>query len=164
MVHLSAMDRRINVRKMNRAFSLVELMIVVAVLGILAAIVVPQFQSHSSQAREAVAKDSLRLLRGAIELYIARHKGVPPGYNNDDPMTSPANSYFLTQLIVDGRYLSKMPKNPFNNQQDIKMIGNGESFPPNPTGEFGWVYQPATKTIRLDWPGTGKDGFSYFEY
>jgi prepilin-type N-terminal cleavage/methylation domain-containing protein len=64
---------------MERAFSLVELMIVVAVLGILAAIVVPQFQRHSTQAKEAVAKDSLRLLRGAIELYTARHGGRPTG-------------------------------------------------------------------------------------
>ena len=149
---------------MKRGFSIVELVIVVAVLGILAAIVVPQFLSHSSQARQAVAKDSLRLLRGAIELYTARHDGVPPGYNNDDPLTPPASSYFLSQLIVNGRYLSEMPENPFNNRQDIKMIGNGEAFPQNPTGQFGWIYRPATKTIRLDWPGTDKDGIPYFEY
>jgi len=73
--------------EMKRAFSLVELMIVVAVLGIMAAIVVPQFQSYSTQAKEAVAKDSLRLLRGAIELYTGRHGGVPPGYKDDDPLT-----------------------------------------------------------------------------
>ena len=80
-------------------------MIVVAVLGILAAIVVPQFQAHSKQAREAVAKDSVRLLRGAIELYTA-----------------------------------------------------------NATGQFGWVYQPATKTISLDWTGTDKNTIQYFDY
>jgi general secretion pathway protein G len=58
---------------MKRGFSLVELMIVVAVLGIMAAIVVPQFQSHSIEAKIAVAKDNLRILRSAIDLYTAQH-------------------------------------------------------------------------------------------
>jgi prepilin-type N-terminal cleavage/methylation domain-containing protein len=149
---------------MKRAFSLVELMIVVAVLGILAAIVVPQFQEHSVRAKEAVAKDSLRLLRGAIELYAARHGGVPPGYKDDDPGTAPGDSHFNRQVIVEGRYLSEMPENPFNTRQDVKMIGNSEAFPGDPSGGFGWVYQPATKTIRLDWPGTDKNAIRYFDY
>jgi len=149
---------------MKRAFSLVELMIVVAVLGILAAIVVPQLQEHSVRAKEAVAKDSLRLLRGAIELYAARHGGVPPGYKDDDPGTAPADSHFNRQVIVEGRYLSEMPENPFNTRQDVKMIGNSEAFPGDPTGGFGWVYQPATKTIRLDWQGADKSGIRYFDY
>src|SRR3990172_5540924 len=140
-------------RGMKRAFSLVELMIVVAVLGILAAIAVPQFQRHSTQAKEAVAKDSLRLLRGAIELYTARHGGVPPGYEDDDVTTTPAASFFYNQMVRDGRYLLSMPENPFNNLDTINIIGNTEAFPAFAPGGFGWAYQPATKTIRLDWPG-----------
>jgi general secretion pathway protein G len=148
---------------MKRGFSLVELMIVVAVLGILAAIVVPQFQQHATQAREAVAKGNLRILRGAIELYTARHGGIPPGYKDNKPQTPPSDSDFYQQLI-EGRYLSEMPENPFNKRQDIRMIANSEIFPQNPTGQFGWIYQPATKTIKLDWPGTDKSGISYYEY
>lgn len=139
-------------------------MIVVAVLGILAAIVVPQFQKHSAQAREAVAKDSLRLLRGAIELYTAQHGGVPPGYEDDDVTGAPGGLHFNRQLVLEGRYLSKMPENPFNNRDTIFIIGNSEAFPGSATGQFGWVYQPATKTIRLDWPGTDKSGIRYYEY
>jgi len=139
-------------------------MIVVAVLGILAAIVVPQFQSYSSQAREAVAKDSLHVLRGAIELYAARHDGVPPGYKDDDVTTFPRGLFFYRQLIVENRYLSEMPENPFNDLDTAKTIGNTEAFPPTAIGESGWVYQPATRTIKLDWPGADKKGISYFEY
>ena len=149
--------------KMSRGFSLVELMIVVAVLGILAAIVVPQFQEHATMAREAVSKDSLRILRSAIELYTARHGGIPPGYKNDNPQNPPDGPDFCQQL-VDGRYLSKMPENPFNKRQDIKMVGNSEILPQNAAGQFGWIYQPATKTIRLDWPGSDKSGISYYQY
>jgi prepilin-type N-terminal cleavage/methylation domain-containing protein len=150
--------------EMKRGFSLVELMIVVAVLGILAAIVVPQFQEHATQAKEAVAKDSLRILRSAIELYTARHTGVPPGYKSDNPQNPPTSLDFCQQLVTECRYISGMPQNPFNKRQDIRMVGNGEIFPPNPTNQFGWVYQPATKTIRLDWSGTDKSGILYYQY
>jgi len=148
---------------MKTGFSLVELMIVVAVLGILAAIVVPQFQGYATQARGAVAKDSLRILRSAIELYTARHSSIPPGYKNDNPQNPPSSSDFYQQLVV-GRYLSEMPENPFNKREDLRMIGNAEIFPQNPTGQFGWIYQPATKTIKLDWPGIDKSAIPYYEY
>ena len=51
---------------MKRAFTLVEILIVVALLGILAAIALPTFQDHIQQARESAAKDNLRILRNAI--------------------------------------------------------------------------------------------------
>ena len=128
----------------KRGFSVAELLIVVAVLGIMAAIVVPQFQSQSTRAKKAVAKDSLRILRSAIELYIAQHSGIPPGYKDDDPQ--------------------KVPKNPFNNLRNIRMIGNNEAFPPDAVNGYAWIYQAATKTIRLNWPGSDSSGVRYFDY
>ncbi len=71
-------------RHTKYAFTLVEILIVVAILGILAAIVLPTFQDHVQQARESAAKDNLRILRNAIEVYAAQHNDVPPGYPNDD--------------------------------------------------------------------------------
>jgi type II secretion system protein G len=148
----------------KKAFSLVELIIVTAVLGIMAAIVVPFFQSQSTQAKEAVAKDHLRILRSAIEVYTVQHRGIPPGYDGDNPLGAPSSAVFLTQMVTSGNYLKKMPENPFNNIETIRMIGNGESFPQDPLEGYGWVYQPATKTIRLSWSGTDSDGIRYFDY
>jgi len=88
-------------KKKRRGLSVAELMIVVAVLGIMAAIVVPQFQSYSTQAKKAVAKDGLRMLRSAIELYTAQHSGIPPGYENDDPSTVPVSYTHLTLPTSD---------------------------------------------------------------
>jgi general secretion pathway protein G len=149
---------------MKRALSLVELMIVLAVLGILAAIIVPQFQSHTSQAKEAVAKDHLHILRGAIELYAAQHSGVPPGYKNNIAGSAPSSVYFYQQTVLSGNFFRKMPKNPFNNLDTMSIIGDGQTFPAEATGKFGWVYQPYTMEIRLDWPGKDKDGMRYFDY
>jgi type II secretory pathway pseudopilin PulG len=149
---------------MKKGFSLVELVIIAALLGIMAAIIVPQFQSQSSQAKKAVAKDHLRILRSAIELYTAQHRGIPPGYENDNPLNSPSSSVFLTQMMISGSYIRKMPANPFNNLENIMMVGNNESLPQNPVDGYGWVYQPATKNIRLNWAGTDSDGLRYFDY
>lgn len=149
---------------MKKGFSLAELVIIVAILGIMAAVVVPQFQSQSTQAKNAVAKDNLRILRSAIELYTVQHRGIPPGYENDNPANTPSNAVFLNQLVVSGNYLKAMPENPLNNMDNIRMVGNGESFPQNSDNGYGWVYQPATKTIRLSWSGTDSHGIRYFDY
>lgn len=148
----------------KKGFSLVELIIVAAILGIMAAIVVPFFQSQSTQAKEAVAREHLRILRSAIELYTVQHRGIPPGYEGDNPVSTPSNAVFLTQMLDSGNYLKAMPENPFNNIETIRMVGNGESFPQEPPEGYGWVYQPATKTIRLSWSGTDSDGIRYFDY
>ncbi len=149
---------------MARAFSVAELVIVVAIIGILAALVVPCLQGQAMEAKEAAAKDNLRTLRGAIELYAANHAGVAPGYVGNNPAGDMDPACFLDQMIAADGYLRQMPANPFNNLKTILMIRNGGSFPPEPSGDHGWLYQPATKTIRLDWPGCDRSGMPYADY
>ena len=166
---------------MKRGFSLVEIMMVVAILGILAALVIPQFQSHSLEAKESAAKDNLRILRQQIELYAAQHRGTPPGYPDGDPTKVPTWPYLFSQMLkstnVDGQfadvgtagfplgpYITQMPENPFTESKTFKMLGNAEAFPADATGTFGWIYKTATKKIRLDWPGTDKKGIRYYDY
>ncbi|MHC5089176.1 MAG: type IV pilin protein, partial [Planctomycetota bacterium] len=60
----------------KNGFTLVELMIVVTILGILAAIVIPEFQGHASQSRESAVKSSLHTVRCQIELYKMQHDGL----------------------------------------------------------------------------------------
>jgi prepilin-type N-terminal cleavage/methylation domain-containing protein len=150
------------IRDTRYAFTLVELLIVVAILGILAAMTLPMLKGHITEAKEAAAKDNLRVLRNAIGLYAARHGGIPPGYPYDNTSLPVLLTAFV--LGVRGNYLNALPENPFNNKTTFLMIANGSSFPAAPTGQYGWVYQPQTKTIKLDWPGTDKDGVSYYDY
>lgn len=166
---------------MKRGFSFVEIMMVVAILGILAALVIPQFQSHSQEAKEAAAKDNLRILRQQFEVYTAQHNGVSPGYPDGDITAAPTWMSLFSQMLKStnasgefadigtagfplGPYLTQMPKNPFNESKTVKMLGNAEGFPADPTGTFGWVYKPATKEVRLDWTGTDKKGVRYYDY
>jgi prepilin-type N-terminal cleavage/methylation domain-containing protein len=144
----------------KRAFSLVELVIVAAIIGILAALVIPYFQHEAMEAKEVAAKDNLRMLRGAIELYAARHAGMAPGYADGG---EPDAACFCTQTVADG-CLRQMPENPFNNLDTMLLIADGGPFPAQATGQCGWIYQPGRKTIRLDWPGRDAKGTRYIDY
>ena len=66
-------------RLKQRAFTLVELLIVVIILAILAAIIVPQFTSATVDAQEAALDSNLGALRSAIELYRGQHGTLYPG-------------------------------------------------------------------------------------
>lgn len=149
---------------MARAFSIAELVIVAAVIGILAALVVPTLHSHSMEAKEAATRENLQLLRGAIELYAARHAGVPPGYADNKLSNEPTAEWLQNQLTVEDRCLLQIPGNPFNNAGTVRIIGDDEAFPTEATGQDGWMYQPATKIIRVDWPGSDGHGIRYFDY
>lgn len=69
------------ISRLQRGFTLVELLIVVIILAILAAIVIPQFSSSTVDAQEASLDSNLSAMRSAIELYKAQHNGVYPGAN-----------------------------------------------------------------------------------
>lgn len=149
-----------------RAFTLVEVLIVVTILGILAAIVFPEYRSHAQQAKESAAKEDLQILRSAIERYAIQHDGIAPGYPDNDPSSSPSIKPFTDQMVRNGSYLSEIPSNPLNDATAIKMVYDDETFPAEPLGTdfYGWIYQPATKTIKLNSPGTDSQGVAYFDY
>lgn len=63
-----------------KGFTLIELLIVVIIVAILAAVVIPQFQDSSTEAKEAGLQANLAAMRSAIELYKLQHKGVNPGF------------------------------------------------------------------------------------
>ena len=165
--------------EMNKAFTLMEILIVVAILGILAALTLPTFQDHITEAKEAAVKDNLRILRQQIEIYAAQHNGVPPGCYNEEL----GSFLFTIQMIYStnvsgqasgmpvkndthpfGPYISAIPSNPFNNIRIVKVLGDDDEFPTDATGNFGWIYKPSTKTIKLNWNGTDTEGVPYFDY
>ena len=149
---------------MRKGFSLVELVIVACIIGILAALVVPLVQGQATDAKTAAAKDNLRILRSTIGLYAANNGGIPPGYEDNRRSGAVDETFFRDQTVVFANYMRRIPENPFNNLDTILMVGNGQTFPSEATGDYGWVYQPSTQIIRVDWPGTDEDGVRYFDF
>src|SRR3954466_8236755 len=67
-----------NMKRNSRGFTLVEILIVVIILGILAAIVIPQFTNASNDARKSSVASTLQTLRGQIELFKIQHADTAP--------------------------------------------------------------------------------------
>lgn len=87
--------------QVKRAFTLIEILIVVVILGILAAIVIPQFSDASTQANNANVHSQLQTLRGQLELYKVQHQDTYPNLV--------ANQW---ADLVAGDYVQAAPRNP----------------------------------------------------
>lgn len=159
-----------------RGFTLVEILIVVIILGILAAIVVPQFGSASKEAKLASVKTSVQTLRSQIALFRLQHNDFIPGVV---PLTGSGATFsqatFWDQLTMysdvtgvtngtrtgvyqKGPYMQSAPTNPLcptaGAGDDVEDTVNGAAA----TGVVGFVYdfQGGTGSGRI-W-GTDTDG------
>jgi prepilin-type N-terminal cleavage/methylation domain-containing protein len=165
-------------RQMRGAFSLVEILIVVMIIGILAAIAVPKFSNASQIARENSLKDNLRLLRTQLGVYKTQHSvfpGYPAGDSNQTPTAAIAADQLMkytdavgnisdtgTSLYKWGPYLDQIPTNPINSKADIKILSSGDALVAD--GTTGWLYQPSTGTIRANVAGNDGAGHPVIDY
>ena len=94
-------------RQLKRAFTLIEILIVVVILGILAAVVVPQFTNAANDANDAAVRSQQQTLRGQIELYRAQQVSDPDFIDKG-----------WSELIVNN-YIMAEPTNSFNSSTTI---------------------------------------------
>lgn len=170
-------------RLARRAFTLVELMIVVLIVAILAAIVAPRFSGASQVAQASALRQDLSYIRQQLQVYRAQHQGVSPGYPGGDSGSSPTELDFVEQMTnptsIDGTvgtvssptfrfgpYLAEIPLCPINGSSAVLVISNGSSMPGVPTSSspYGWIYKPETLEFRAYVPDQDENGKYYYDY
>ena len=136
---------------MNRnktAFTLVEILIVVIILGILAAIIIPQFTSAAEDSKLSNLMSNLQSIRAQLELYKMHHNETYPT-NINTQLTSKTDSAGTVDAAgAYGPYLYVFPANPFveDAAEGVKTSGAA--------GE-GWSYNSTTGVIVPNTAGHG---------
>jgi len=156
-------------RVAKKGFTLVEILIVVIILGILAAIVIPQFTQASTQAKESNLKTNLQTIRSQLLLYKMQHDAEAyPGAEFVAQMTTYTNSAGTAQAAADathnlGPYLQTIPVNPASNLNTVRIVnGAGTAFAA-PNADGGWWFNDTTGEFRADLADTWvtADGAKY---
>ncbi len=138
----------------NRGFTLVEILIVVVILGILAAIVIPQFTEASTEAKLSSLCSDLQTVRSQIELYKVQHNDALPvpeaGGVTWNQMTQYTDIAGGTAAAKDGThvygpYLQKIPTNQFIDMATIEVGGGAPA-----AGNFGWYLNSTTGAFNAD--------------
>ena len=146
--------------KAKGGFTLVEILIVVVILGILAAIVIPQFTNASTEAKESSLVTNLQAVRSQIELYKIQHTDALPEAGGatfeqcmigqtelDGDVWAAGNTY--------GPYMRVLPPNPFNDDNSVDVDGTiGD-------GNAGWEYNSTTGEFQADDGGTSPDSTAH---
>jgi prepilin-type N-terminal cleavage/methylation domain-containing protein len=158
-------------RNLQKGFTLVELLIVVIILAILAAIVVPQFSANTAQAQLAAIDTNLGAMRSAIDLYTVQHNNVRPG------VVGGTEAAFVDQLTkftnvggtvvaaggagTFGPYLKQIPAEPVSLSSTVvvdttttglQVVTAGTPTVFLGTGAGGWKYATQTGQIIVNNP------------
>jgi general secretion pathway protein G len=134
------------------AFTLVELLIVVIILGILASVVIPQFSDASTDARLSSLMTNLQTIRGQMDLYKLQHNGTYPGQLTFSDQMIKRTDVDGTVNTVSGKfgpYLQRIPTNPFT----VGGTGNDVTNTAAAANK-AWFYDAAAGTFKANNGGT----------
>ncbi len=142
----------------KRGFTLVEILIVVVILGVLAAIIIPQFSTASSDTNLTNLRGNIQTIRAQIQLFKVQHNDLLPGQLTRGGDVTEAR--FITAMTNDptyGMYVRTMPLNPLiavAAATAITCVNNAAAIPAGNEGT-GWWFNAATGDFRAsDSPGS----------
>jgi general secretion pathway protein G len=127
------------IRKQDEGFTMIELMIVMAIIGILATLAIPSYVTAVKHAREAVLKEDLHIMRAAIDSYTMDKQKAPQS---------------LDDLVTDG-YLKVVPEDPMTHGKDTWVTNTSDNMYSLDETE------PGIDDVHSGSEDTGSDGQPY---
>jgi general secretion pathway protein G len=127
------------IRKQEGGFTLVELMIVMLIIGVLAAVAIPSFISSIKNAKEAALKEDLHVMRDAIDSYTMDKNKAPQS---------------LDDLVQSG-YLKKLPVDPMTHEDSTWVTSTDDTL------ENIDQTEPGVNDVHSGSQETGSDGQPY---
>ena len=128
-------------KSIARAFTLIEVLIVVIILGILAAVVIPQFSDASSDAKLSALQTNLHTIRSQLQLYKMQHNDTWPTLASFTAQMTAGTKADGTVGTDYGPYLLSIPNNPYTS---ANTVGAGA------LDSSAWYYDQAAGTFRAN--------------
>jgi prepilin-type N-terminal cleavage/methylation domain-containing protein len=144
--------RRSTQVRLRAAFTLIEVIIVILVMAVLAAVIIPQFTASTTDAKLSSLKFNLHTLRAQLELYRNHHEGNPPSATLIEMLkeTDAKGNIGAGANFPYGPYMDKIPANPFTASSTVTPISSSPATPSDVTGSGGWLFNATTGEIWAD--------------
>ncbi len=132
------------------AFTLVEILIVVMLMAILAAIAIPAFINTTTDARITTTLFDLNVLRSAVQQYRAQHGGASPSQSLVEliSQTDMSGAVGAGSSYPYGPYMMAIPMNPFT--QSSTVVAAGSNPPTATVSGAGWLYDIPSGQIWIN--------------
>ena len=136
-------------------FTLVELVVVIMILGILAAVAVPKLLSTTSNATDNGIKQSVSVIRDAIELYAAQHNSaLPPGANETE----------FKDALKPYLRAPEFPVCPIGAKNGkVKLVNTAGTMTGDASPTEGWAYNTKDGGFIVNYNGTSADGATTYD-
>ncbi len=145
-------------RAAHHAFTLIEVVLVIVIIGIIAAIAIPRFGSAAQNTQASSIIGSLKVLTNAGEVYAAEHNGLSPVSAPDGSVDATVQN-FIDRLtgksaadgatsgngLLFGPYIRALPPNPYNHLATIRIDGAAAG-----ANTDGWRYDSTLRVFQAD--------------